>query len=68
MNASVPDRLAELQRRFLEGLERRLTEMAALLDAPAAALSIMLALGTPVRTKDFSQSAVDAPRILPVSM
>ncbi len=31
----------------------------------ACALAIMFAEGTPVRTNDFSQSAVEGPRILP---
>ena len=33
MNASTPDRLHELQRRFLDGLERRLADISAALDS-----------------------------------
>jgi chemotaxis protein histidine kinase CheA len=42
MNATVPDRFLELQRRFLVGLERRLTEMTAELEGSAGTDVLML--------------------------
>ena len=42
MNASsAPDRLAELQRRFLDGLKRRVADMAALLGGAADPKALM---------------------------
>ena len=41
MNASAPDRLLELQRRFLDGLERRLADMAAALEGGAVPETLM---------------------------
>ena len=41
MNAAVPDRFLELQRRFLDKLERRLADMATELDRTADADALM---------------------------
>lgn len=41
MNAAAPDRLLHLQRRFLDGVERRLAHMSTELDAAADADALM---------------------------
>jgi len=41
MNATVPDRFLALQRRFLDGVERRLADMATELDRSADADALM---------------------------
>lgn len=41
MNATVPDRFLQLQRRFLDGVERRLAEMTSELDRTADSDALM---------------------------